>query len=224
MDTKEHLTEFPPIDVRDLREGIARLGEDFWASDRAVRTNFAGARPGDAVYYYNDQPQFLRRPVLDDVRRTGGIDVLRNVSRALFATVDSILAGILPLFPACDVMRVQLAELAPGEVIEPHRDHDILEFVHRLHLPIVTNDAVRFTIGGEEYSLTQGVLYELNNVLTHSVRNGGDRTRIHLLVDMLPHALGRARYHDDGKEMAMAVVRQRLEATRPVGAGANDGQ
>jgi len=215
MDTEQQLTEYRPVDIGDLHAGIARVGEDFWSIDRIARANFAGARPGGAVYFYNDQPKFLRRPVLADLRSTGSLDVLRNISRPLFAAVERVVGQILPLFPDSDVMRVQLAELAPGEAIDPHQDHDILAQIHRLHVPIVTNDAVRFTIGGADYALQPGVLYELNNVVTHSVHNGGGETRVHLLVDMLPHALGWVRYHDDEREMAMAVIMQ----TRSAGNG-----
>lgn len=208
MDIGQPIIEHQRVDVRNLRDGLARVGPDFWHVDRASRTGLAGERPGGAVYYYNDQPNFLVRSALEEAHQTGRVSVLRNASRPLFDAVDAIVRDrIVPLYPDCDVLRVQLAELPAGETISPHRDTDMLALIHRTHIPIATNDAVAFTIAGEDFFLGEGVLYELNNCVRHAVRNDGDTERIHLLVDMLPHSVARAVYFDSAKELAVAMLK-----------------
>ncbi|MDB5677400.1 aspartyl/asparaginyl beta-hydroxylase domain-containing protein [Sphingomonas bacterium] len=208
MDIGQPIIEHGAVDVRNLRDGLARVGPDFWRLDQASRVGLAGERPGGAVYYYNDQPIFLARAALNEAQQTGRVSVLRNAARPLFDAVDAIVRDhVAPLYPGCDVLRVQLAELPAGNTISPHRDVDMLALIHRTHIPIATNKAVAFTIADEDFFLGEGVLYELNNCARHAVRNDGDTDRVHLLVDMLPHSVGRAAYFDSAKELAVAMMK-----------------
>ena len=208
MDIGQPLIEYHALDIGALREGMPAQEDTFWIRDQHTRTTLAADRPGNAVYFYNDNPSFSHRSPFDEIATIGTVSVLRNVSYPLFDLVDALIAQhIAPLYPTCDVVRAQLAELPPGAKIKHHRDVDILASLHRLHVPITTNDGVVFTIDGQRFSLAQGVLYELNNVVEHAVHNEGDTMRVHLLVDMMPHALGRAVYFDKGKEMLMSMLR-----------------
>ena len=208
MDIGQPIIEHGRVDIRSLRDSLAHVAPDFWHLDQASRVGLAGDRPGGAVYYYNDQPIFLARSALIEAQQTGRVSVLRNTSRPLFDAVDTIVRDhVAPLYPDCDVVRVQLAGLPAGEAISPHRDMDMLASIHRTHIPIATNHAVAFTIAGEDFFLREGVLYELNNCVRHAVRNDGDTDRIHLLVDMLPHSVGRAVYFDSAKDLAVAMMK-----------------
>lgn len=208
MDIGRPIIEHGPVDVRNLRRGLAQVGPDFWRLDQASRIGLAGDRPGGAVYYYNDQPNFLARSAFNEARQTGHVSVLRNVSRPLFDDVEAIVRDhVAPLYPDCDILRVQLADLPAGETISPHRDTDMLALIHRAHIPVTTNDAVTFSIAGENFFLAEGVLYELNNCVRHAVRNGGKTGRVHLLIDMLPHSVARAVYFDSAKALAVAMIK-----------------
>lgn len=103
-------------------------------------------------------------------------------------------------------MRVQLAELPPGAVITPHRDIGILSLIHRMHVPLVTHEQVSFIINGQRFFLAEGNLYDLNNAVVHSVENKSDVMRVHLMIDMLPHMVARARYFDTREEMIAACA------------------
>ena len=213
------LIEFGPVDIAALRDQLSQETSDLWSLDQASREGLAQGRPGGAAYYYNFKPNFIRLLPLAQAEATGRIGVWRNIARALFDAVDRLVTReIAPLFPDCDILGVQLAELPPGETIAPHRDSGILALIHRLHGPISTNKAVDFTIADEPFSLHEGVLYELNNVVEHSVRNGGDTPRIHLLVDMIPHAVARASYYDNAGELAAALLKtgKKIAADRVV--------
>ncbi|RZM14922.1 MAG: hypothetical protein EOP67_64260, partial [Sphingomonas sp.] len=160
---------------------------------------------------YNDTPATFDRCTLDEALATGIVDVLRNPHHPLFDSATQVIeAGIVPAYPDCDILRVQIADLPPGAAIARHRDDSILAAIHRLHVPLVTNAGVVFEIDDAPYTLDEGMVYELNNVVPHAVRNDGTERRIHLLVDMLPHAVGRCAYHDDRRAMAVAVIRTRM--------------
>ncbi len=202
MDIGKPLIDYGKIDAGELRSQMLSLPESFWHIDLDSRTTVAGDRPGNAVFFYTPLPPSVRRFVLAEAR-SGLVSVLRYPERPLFEAVRTLIdTHVQPLFPNCDVLWVQLAELPPGGVITPHCDRNILAQVHRLHIPLVTHDKVEFTIGGDVFHLKPDTLYDLNNAVMHSVTNTSDVMRIHLLVDMLPHRLARVRYFDDEAEMA----------------------
>jgi aspartyl/asparaginyl beta-hydroxylase (cupin superfamily) len=49
--------------------------------------------------------------------------------------------------------------------------------------PLATNDRVTFTIDGTGYHFREGEAVELNNMAAHSVANGGDTDRVHLIFE-----------------------------------------
>jgi mannose-6-phosphate isomerase-like protein (cupin superfamily) len=53
----------------------------------------------------------------------------------------------------------------------------------RLHIPVVTNDAVDFRLNGERVVLEAGSCWYLRLSDPHSVANRGTEDRVHLVVD-----------------------------------------
>ena len=81
-------------------------------------------------------------------------------------------------------IRANLVRLAPGGTINEHRDGNFsLTHAHRVHVPIITNDSVLFKVGEETLCIPEGEIYEINNRRLHSVNNGGDAARVHLIID-----------------------------------------
>ena len=81
-------------------------------------------------------------------------------------------------------VRANVVRMRPGGEIQEHTDNNFsLVHSHRVHLPIITNDDVWFTVGAETINMKEGHLYEINNRRTHSVRNEGKDARVHLIMD-----------------------------------------
>ena len=209
MDLGKPIEVFGTVDITILREKMLAQPGSFWQCDRFNRASLAANRPGEAVFFFNDIPTCVNRNILRE-SGSGFVNVLRYADRPLFPEVTALIErDILPSFPDCDMIRVQLAELPPGEAIEPHRDVGILTQVHRLHVPLVTHEGVKFFIQRQPFFLEEGRLYDLNNAVVHSVVNESDVMRVHLLVDLMPHSLARARYHETEDEMIAAVEKSR---------------
>ena len=85
--------------------------------------------------------------------------------------------------------RLILTKLKPNGVIPEHRDIGrCFEITHRVHIPLVTNDDVLFTVGEETIIMQSGELWEINNAnRLHSVINKSDRDRVHLIIDWEPY-------------------------------------
>ena len=83
-------------------------------------------------------------------------------------------------------VRATLVRLKARGSIAPHQDNNFsLAHSHRIHLPVITSDQVLFTVGGDTMSLPAGDMYEINNRRMHSVDNGSDQDRVHVILDFV---------------------------------------
>ena len=74
--------------------------------------------------------------------------------------------------------------LAAGAQVPLHVDIHYYWRTHiRLHIPIVTNPAVEFTVGGETVNMKPGECWTFNSFKLHEVRNRGGNHRVHLVLD-----------------------------------------
>ena len=83
------------------------------------------------------------------------------------------------------VIRINLVKLdGAGSDIDAHVDNLFtLSHSHRIHIPIITNDKVKFSISDEIKNLKVGEIWEINNREMHSVVNDGDNYRVHMIID-----------------------------------------
>lgn len=184
-DRIRHVAE---VDVQPAIDALNKLDDAAWYSDQALKQKLAGDRPTQSLFFYSmlkeEYTQILRqRPLTqEDVPKMGGYDLLFDDFSYLFEAVQEH-------YPAGGVfLRAQVALMPPGGKINEHRDNLlILENTHRLHVPIVTTEKLKFFVDKERVSLQAGNIYELNNQLYHWVENPADSIdRIHLIVDYLP--------------------------------------
>ncbi len=91
------------------------------------------------------------------------------------------------------IVRMILAKLVAGGKIPKHTDAGFsLLNCHRVHLPIITNDDVIFSVGGEDINMRAGELWEINNGAEHAVENRSTEDRVHLIVDWMPNYAGKS--------------------------------
>jgi len=121
----------------------------------------------------------------------------RHPLRMIYSDPGATAFEDTPLLDACPCFRevaqtiraplraVRLMRLTPGSVIKEHEDV-VLSFedgMVRLHIPVVTNDAVDFRLNGERVVLEAGSCWYLRLSDPHSVANRGTEDRVHLVVD-----------------------------------------
>lgn len=86
-----------------------------------------------------------------------------------------------------------ISRLHPHSIIDIHSDSGLfLETCNRIHLPLETNENVKYHIDGKNYYWQKGNLYEFDNTLMHGVINDSDHYRIHLVINLYkvpPHLL-----------------------------------
>ena len=85
--------------------------------------------------------------------------------------------------------RSRLMRLAPGKVVSDHTDINYYWRSHfRIHVPIVTNPAVRFFCNGKSVHMAAGEAWTFDNWQMHKVENPTEITRIHLVADTVGSA------------------------------------
>ena len=83
-------------------------------------------------------------------------------------------------------IRINLVKLLAQGSIPEHQDKNFsLAHSHRIHIPIITNDQVFFTVGDETINMQVGEIIEINNRRNHSVKNDSQEDRVHLIIDFV---------------------------------------
>ncbi len=107
----------------------------------------------------------------------------------LFDVAMPVIDHIIEMYyaPGGTLLRAMAAKLNAQGRISPHRDKlTSFHIGHRVHVPITTSSAVRYTISGKPYQFEVGNAYEINNQKLHSVMNMGKEDRISFIFDYVP--------------------------------------
>lgn len=97
------------------------------------------------------------------------------------------IAQVIEQFPA-ERNRVRLMRLRAGGRILRHSDplHTIAKDLVRLHVPVVTNPDVHFTVNDVRVPLAAGETWHVDVRFPHEVANLGATDRVHLVMDLVP--------------------------------------
>jgi len=169
------------FDVKPILKKLELVPDEQWAqSDR------------DSKYKVHNQTQSLLLIHDEDMRH-------RNPTyHELFQQFEGALKSLLEMITGYYgndgyFVRMLFARLMPGTSIPPHIDNSFsLLHCHRIHVPVVTNDNVLFSVGGEPRNMKTGEVCEINNATVHTVGNQGQQARIHLIIDWVPNSTTRA--------------------------------
>ncbi len=87
----------------------------------------------------------------------------------------------------CPKNSIRLMSLPAGDIVNPHTDFECgyEDGLFRIHIPIKTNQKVEFNLDNKKINMQCGEAWYANFNLTHSVKNKGNNTRIHLVIDCI---------------------------------------
>jgi hypothetical protein len=178
MNIEVPLKHLGPVAVDSLREAVLAQEDAAWLESQYRQETYDVHQATQSivlVFCDNAWPELA-------VRREAGWDRLANVA---VPVMQDIIRRHYP--PGGTIIRAMAAKLLAGANITPHFDaHMTFRASHRIHIPLTTNSRVRFMIDGRPYQFEVGQAYELNNQLTHSVMNTGQKDRINFIFDYLP--------------------------------------
>jgi Aspartyl/Asparaginyl beta-hydroxylase len=164
------------LDIVDLREAVLSISDALWDSENEGKPNRFGALDATRHIIFRFVANFL------DWRQSYE-QPLWNEWKALLQPVLD--AATIPYgYARGSFPRVMLARMAPGGVIHPHRDENpAAKWPHKIHVPLLTNEAVTFTVAGNDHHFVEGEAVEVNNMSLHAVENRGSTDRIHLIFE-----------------------------------------
>ena len=167
------------IDVDVIREKLEQVPEARWKESERERL-FDVHRDTHALLLVHFEDVKFKEPEY----------------RALYSEFGDLLQPVIDYISSYYrdngfVVRILFARLVAGGKIPQHTDagYSLLNG-HRVHIPIITNDQVDFHVGEELINMRVGELWEINNGTMHSVRNRGDKDRVHLIIDWMPNENG----------------------------------
>lgn len=175
------------VDIDALRQQVSMLTEEQWSAYALRQSRYEVHRDTETIGLVFD-PDFrhshpTRLPALD-IFHDGLYPALTLVARHFETSAQG--PALTKEYGLGYFIRATLVRLRAGGSIDPHQDNNFsLAHSHRVHLPVVTNDKVLFTVGRETMALPAGELYEINNRRKHSVRNGSNEARVHVILDFV---------------------------------------
>ena len=178
MDIGTPIKDWGEVDASALREAILNQGESAWDEDEQRQDDYDVHRQTKSIVMLFAS---LTWPEVT-ITREKGWDRIADVA-------NPIMNEIIDRFytPGGTIIRAVAANLVAGGSITPHVDTlKSFAFGHRIHIPITTNNLVRFMIDGQPYRFEMGHVYEINNQITHSVLNAGKEDRISFIFDYIP--------------------------------------
>ena len=179
MNIDTRLRELGEVDMGPLSDAILALDSAAWREEEYRQEAFDVHRETESVVLV-----FVNLdswPTLEVIKEPGW-DRLVDVA---VPVMHDIIDRFYP--KGGTIIRAMAAKLLAGGKIAPHTDtHPSFHIGHRIHIPITTNNRVRFMIDGRPHRFEIGQAYEINNQMNHSVANKGQEDRITFIFDYIP--------------------------------------
>lgn len=170
------IRELGAVDVSAIKDVINRFQEGVWEKETEGREN-------DYECFHHTQHIICRFPGnLSDRTKVHDYPIWNILKPVLLPVLEEAVKPYGYINGA--IKTVIIAKLKAGYGIDKHIDGSpSYYFLHKIHIPIETNDKVSFYIDPQNYYLEEGMAYEVNNVVSHSVQNEGDTDRVHIIFE-----------------------------------------
>jgi len=178
MNIDEPMKNLGDVDASSLIDAVLALDDEAWFQNVKRQNDYEVHKQTQSIVLV-----FCDGPMDDlEVSKQEGWDLLAD---AAIPVMHDLIGRFYP--PGGTIIRAMAAKLLSGGRINPHFDsHATFRRSHRIHVPITTNNRVRFMIDGKPFRMEVGKAYEINNQKTHSVMNSGAEDRISFIFDYLP--------------------------------------
>jgi len=164
------------VNISELKETVLKLPDTVWNIETKRRENnfwcFTGTQ--HIVFKFHtdiEDPKNYKEKPLWLIWQSRLLPLMKKAVAAY-----GYKEGVFP--------KVMLAKLLPHSKIDAHIDANPRNRrLHKIHIPLQTNEKVQFLVKDNSYFLEEGQAYEVNNIVTHQAINDSDETRIHLIFE-----------------------------------------
>lgn len=165
------------LDISELKRRVLLIPEKIWSEQNNIKPNKFGVLDKTEHIVFRFINNFKDHRFYSD--------------KAVWKDWKDLIEPILEItkkaynYERAEYPRIMLAKLPAGESIKPHIDRSpAAQFPHKLHIPLMTNEKTFFFVGGKSIIMKEGVIYEVNNRMNHSVINNGHCERVHLIFEL----------------------------------------
>ena len=82
--------------------------------------------------------------------------------------------------------KIHFSRMNSSSKIRKHTDNGLgFALSHRVHIPLITHDKVVVEVGNKKFIPLTGQMFEINNLKPHTVKVGGKKERLNLIIDYM---------------------------------------
>lgn len=177
VEKPKYLTDFGYVEADDIIELAQSLSPSMWDKENTLKENKYDCfhHTKHIIFRFiknNRDPRDFYSNTIWEMVKPRVQPILLEIA-AHYQYVN-------PVFP-----KVMLAQLQAGYSIDTHTDGaNACLHTHKIHLPLITDPAVKFIISDRSFHLETSHAYEVNNIARHGVVNNSSVDRIHLIFEM----------------------------------------
>ena len=167
--------ELGRVDVGNIKAALSTLPDSMWYKNTFRQNNYTDhAETRSIVFEWSSNSNEMHDKSYIDYDNQESL-----IGKMVYGIVNT-----LQEYSSKRISKCMLVMLPSKTNILPHSDiGPLLELVHRVHVPIITNERCIFYIEGVGYNFKEGIVVEIDNTRMHSVENAGTTDRVHLIVD-----------------------------------------
>jgi hypothetical protein len=185
MKIKQNFLKLGRQDVSLLKEKVAAITDEEWGAHDARQQRFAVHKDTQTIHLLFDDDFRHTNPTVWDMYADLEEElkpILGKISRFYNTTAKA--RKLRKEHGYGYFIRLNLVRLRADGAVKRHIDRGYsLSHSHRVHIPVITNEKVTFTIGEQSIVMQEGDLWEVCNRRGHNVENNGDQPRINLIAD-----------------------------------------
>jgi hypothetical protein len=179
-DTKWSILELGKFKIDTIKEEISNFSEE-WLLDTSRQNHGLIHRTTEMFricatpYDWNPLDPIITTQY-NSFKNEGSIKELKDIYKKL----EEYYSG--------KIIRCEVIKLYAGTQVHKHIDGGaLLNYSRRVHIPIITNDNVTFTVMNNTINMKEAGWYEINNQMPHAVNNPSTQDRVHIIIDILPN-------------------------------------
>jgi len=182
VDRDFNFAPFKSFDIENIKSRVEKFSQE-WDLDTSRQSTVYEGRPNPHV---NTNTYIIQNSSLHWER--GTLFSKETLDKEMYDLVYPIVKELEDRMVGQSA-RILLIKLNANSKVFVHKDSgDYLSNVRRFHIPLITNEKVSYTVGGEEIHMEEGKCYEINNLKLHSVDNNSEYDRVHILIDIMPES------------------------------------
>jgi hypothetical protein len=123
--------------------------------------------------------------VKEQIKWFKGILDVRYVNEGCWPHLQSLADQVMINFPTgLKMSSIGVWLMEPKQLHPWHTDLQPDNWIVRIHIPLITNPAVIFTMEDGDHHLDVGSSYLFNTLARHQIENGGNTVRAHVVMDI----------------------------------------